>query len=122
MATKYASEAADALTDIQDAGAPVTFPSGSPPVYDAATDTWSADTRGTASSYALQVKSDPDRLAALGLVLANPVTLLVAASGLAVTPAPGMAMTWAGLTYTIKLVEAVAPDGTAILYRCTGET
>jgi hypothetical protein len=65
---------------------------------------------------AVQIESDPQRLAARNLVLTDPLTLLVAAAGLSVVPTPGMTEGWAGVERTIKDVETVAPDGTPILY------
>jgi hypothetical protein len=53
-------------------------------------------------------------------VLVQPVTLLASASGLAIVPTPGMTLTWAGDTSTVKDVETVAPDGTPTLYTITG--
>lgn len=90
--------------------------------YNPLTDTWSGGPTATAvTGAAVEVPGDPDRFAALGLVLANPVVLLVAATGLEITPAPGMAFTWGGVTYTIKNVEKVAPDGvTVVLWTLIG--
>lgn len=119
--TKYASEAADALSDIADAGAAVTFKrADGTPVYDSTTGRWTKSPDTTASGSAMQVRGDPDRFAALSLVLVDPVTLLVAASGLAITPQPGDSMVWAGATYTVKDVDPTGPDGTAIFYRIIG--
>lgn len=120
MATKYASDSADALADIKEAGGVVTFTRGGSAVYDAATDTWSGGSSAPVSGYAIQRRGDVDRFAALSLVLVDPVTLLVAAWNLTITPQPGDAMLWAGVTYTVRDVDAVAPDGTAILYSVTG--
>lgn len=122
--TIYAQDAIDALADIRAAGAAVVFPgAGTAPTYDATTSQWSGGEAGSAvTGYALQLEGDPVRLASLNLVLINPVTLLVAAYGLSVTPAPNMSMTWAGTTYVIRDVQVLAPDGTAITYTVVGST
>lgn len=117
----YDAISARALKTIAKKGADVTFPgTNTGAVYDPATDTWSGGSSSAVTGKAIQTTGDPDRFAALNLVLTNPVTLLVAASGLAVTPAPGMTFTWAGINYTVKDVETTAPDGVAILYKMTG--
>lgn len=118
---KYDAIAQRALETITKKGGPVTFPgAGTPAVYDPATDTWSGGSSSVATGRAVQIESDPDRFAALKLVLTNPVTLMIAAAGLSVTPAPGMQMTWAGTTYAIKDVDPIAPDGTPIIYTVIG--
>lgn len=121
----YDGVATRALRTITAKGAAVTFPGanvgGSAPVYDPATDTFSGGSAGAqVVGRAVQIESDPDRFRALNLVLVNPVTLMIAAAGLAVTPALGMQFAWAGITYTIKDKDEVAPDGTPIIYIVTG--
>jgi hypothetical protein len=59
--------------------------------------------------------ADREQYIALGLVQLNPVTLYVAGSGLAATPAPGMGILWAGKSYTIKLATRVAIDGQSVI-------
>jgi len=66
---------------------------------------------------AIQIPSDPDRYEANGMTLINSLSLMVAA-GL-VVPEPGMIVQWpkgSGKEYTVKYPEAVAPDGTPLLY------
>lgn len=118
---QYDAIAQRSLATIKRKGGPVTFPGGGAPVYDPATDTWSGGAASAAVGRAVQVPGDPDRMSAMGLVLVNPVTLLVAAAGLAIVPTPGGTFTWAGKTYTIKFVEPVAPDGAAIIYTMVGD-
>ncbi len=75
------------------------------------------------SGSAIQVKGNPARYAALGLVLGTMPTLLFtpAVYGLAANgPAfvqPGDRVTWVGKDYTVKDVDPVAPDGVVILAR-----
>ena len=119
----YAETAKRTLAAITKKGAVVTFPgTASPGTYNPTADSWSGAGNTDAIGRAVQVDGDPDRFAALNLVLSNPVTLLIAARGLSVTPRPGMSMTWANVTYTIKDVETVGPDGTPILYAVIGST
>lgn len=118
--SQYDAVAQRALAQITAKGAPVVFTAGTAPVYNPLTDTWSGGTLGPVQGRAVQIPDNPTRVAALSLVLIDPVTLLVAASGLKVTPLPGMPMAWAGVTYVVKDAEAVAPDGTPILWTVIG--
>lgn len=117
----YAAIASRSLALIKRKGGTVTFPGaiqGTPDVYDPTTDTTTPGTPPTdATGNAVQIDGDPDKLAALSLILVRSVTLLVAASGLAITPAPNMAMTWGSVGYSIVTVDPTTPDGdTVILY------
>lgn len=118
--SRYDAVAARTLKAIEKYGADVTFPgtaSGAPGTYNPATDQFtSADPNADATGKAVQIEGDPDRWSSLGLTLSNPVTLMIAASGLSVTPEVGMAIEWAGLAYAIRDVSSVAPDGVPILY------
>jgi hypothetical protein len=113
------------LTQATASGGPIVFPDagGTPAVQDPTTGVW---TGGTAPSpetgYAVQTDGDPDRFAALGLVLNNPVTVLVAAQDLSVVPSPGMRFQWASKPYTTKLSEPHGPDGDPIYYKVTGDS
>lgn len=126
MTSIYATDAADALADITENGAAITFPDaipGTAGVYDPATDTWSAGTPPTdATGYALQLEGDADTYRALSLIQSNPVTLMIAASGLTITPRPGMAFTWASTAYTIRTADPFGPDGTPIYFTVVGST
>lgn len=120
----YDDDIAEAYDDIVEAGADLLFVAGggSQPVYDPVTDEWT-NPGGTTTSVggkAVQVAGDPDRYAALNLVLVNPVTLLVAAKNLTTKPKVGMQVAWAGELYTVRDVEPTAPDGTAIIYTVVG--
>lgn len=121
----YDAVAERALAQITKKGGVVTFPGanvGTPQTYDPATDTYSGGTPPSdATGRAVQIEGDPDRFKTLGLVLVNPVTLMIAAAGLGVTPAPGMLMSWGGKNYNIKDVDPVMPDGvTPIIYTVIG--
>ena len=121
---QYDAVAQRALAAIAKKGGAVTFPgTGTAGTYNPLTDTWSGGSAGAdVVGRAVQIEGDLDRFAALKLVLSNPVTLMIAAAGLTVTPAIGMPFIWAGVRYTIKDKDEVAPDGTPILYTVTGDT
>jgi hypothetical protein len=125
MAGKYDAVAERTLKVIAKKGGDVVFPGaipGVPGVYNPLSDTWTGGTGATdATGKAVQIPDDPERFAAIGLVTQNPVTLLVAAKNLGITPTPGRAFTWASRTYTIKDVEAVDPAGDgAVMYTVIG--
>jgi hypothetical protein len=118
----YAATATRTLATIKKKGAPVVFDgAGTPATYDPLTDLWSGGSPAQATGSAVQVPGDPDQFRALSLVLVNPVTLLVAASGLAIVPVPGNTFTWAGTKYTVRHSEPVAPDGVPILHTVIGD-
>ena len=119
--THYAPDIASTSRDIAAAGAPITFTRDTS-TYAPSTDT---KTPGTAQAcgVALRVKpryTDVMRLQAQGLVLIDPVTLLVAADGLAFDPQPGDTFVWGCISYTVRSVDVTAPDGTPILYKVVG--
>jgi hypothetical protein len=120
----YDGAAQRALAAIAKKGAPVLFPgaiAGTAGHYDEATDTTTPGSAATdATLRAVQIEGDPDRFQALKLILSNPVTLLIAAKDASITPAPGMAMIWAGTKYTVRDVEPLAPDGNAIIWTVIG--
>lgn len=119
MSSQYDAIAQRSLAAIARKGATVSF-NTSAGIYDPVTDTWSGGTSGNALGKAVQTANDLQQLVALSLVTEKTVTLLVAARGLTVTPDRGEHFTWAGVDYTIREVETIAPDGTPILYRVVG--
>ena len=108
-AIDYAALAQDALEMIEEFGGTVTF------IVDP------SDVNGKA----VQDENDAEVLSAMGLVARSVVTLLVAAAGLSITPAPGMLFDWAGKRWAIppdaKAVDTLAPNGTdVVLYTIIG--
>lgn len=121
MATQYADEIADAGRQIAAAGQSVTF-TRTTQAYDAATDT-AVPTVTTATGAAIRVKprfTDITRFLSPGLALSDPVTLLVAASGMAFDPLPGDTFVWSGQTYAVRSVDPTGPDGATIITRVVG--
>lgn len=111
----YATEHADALADVRAAGAPVVFTESQMAIDDetgAATETIS-----TVPGHALRVKGRPDTYRALSLVESQAPTLLFVPDTYGAAPALGSSVIWNGATYTVRDVDPLAPDGTAILHR-----
>ena len=118
----YAGIRSTAASLIAAKGAAVTLSRVSAGTYDPTTNT---ATGGSTTDYAVVAVAkkgnalrDPERFARLGLQRTASVTLLVAAQGLAITPQDGDRIGWGGVTYTVREVEPVAPDGAGILYEC----
>lgn len=113
----YATEAASALADVTAAGAAVTFTKVAPGTYDGTTDTWSNPTNASVSGYAIRVRGNPDTYEKLNLIEALSNTLLFTPSTYGQVPALGSEVVWDGVTYTVRDVNQLAPDGKAILSR-----
>ena len=112
----YATERADALADIREAGGPVTFTRTTPGTYDPTTGQYGG-TVTTASGYAIARRpngGDLERLKTLGIDLINVrgQLLVVAAQGLAFQPRPDDRCLWAGETYTVRDVGPLNVNGT----------
>jgi hypothetical protein len=71
----------------------------------------------TVTGSAIQVKGDPQRYQAMGLILATMPTLLFTPTSYGQVPKPGDAVTWSGVDYTVRDVDPLAPDGVVILAR-----
>jgi hypothetical protein len=95
----------------------VTFTRQNPGTYDAATDVWTSPTATTITGHAIQVRGDPQRYRALGLVLTTMPTLFFSPTTYGETPAPGDTVTWTSIVYTVRDVAPIAPDGVTIAAR-----
>ena len=86
--------------------------------YTAADDT-STVAETTITGSAIQVRGDPKRYVALGLVLSEMPTLFFSPTTYGETPAPGDTVTWptGGSTWTVRDVDPIAPDGVTIAAR-----
>lgn len=113
----YAADHAGAVADVQAAGARVTFTLSSPGTYTDATDAWTSATTTTVAGYAIRVGGNPVRYAELNLRQSEAPTLLFTPSTYGSLPALGSSVTWNSLVYTVRDVQPLAPDGTAILAR-----
>ena len=113
----YATDHAGAVADIRDAGAPVTFSRTTPGTYNATTDTYTAPKTTTVVGHAVGTRGDPVRYQALSLVELAAPTLLFAPTTYGELPALGSTVTWAGIVHTVRDIQPIAPDGTAIIAR-----
>jgi len=112
MTSVYDRTAERAAKTIAKKGATVTFLAGP----------WSPAMTADVPGSAIQIEDDPDALARLG-VLSNPITLLIAAKSLPAgfRPQASMRFTWASTDpYAVRSAEALAPDGTPILWTVVG--
>jgi hypothetical protein len=122
MTTAYAGEIADCYDAFKEAGAQVSIARANQGAYDALTDTTVPTPPAITGSYAIGVKSNPQKYAALGLEVVSPQEIKLAAQGLTFDPRVGDTFVWAGVTYTVKYADPLQPDGTAIFWRLVGST
>lgn len=109
----FATEHADALASIGESGASVSF-SHSVMTYDPITDA-PIPTPVTVTGKAIRVKGEPQRYEELSLVESESPMLLFAPDTYGQSPPLGARVTWGGVTYTVRGVYPLAPDGTTIL-------
>jgi hypothetical protein len=95
----------------------ITFTRTSPGTLDATTNTFSSGAATTITGNAIEVRPNPTRYTALGLVLTTMPTLFFSPTTYGDTPAPGDVVVWAGVSRTVKDVERIAPDGVTIAAR-----
>jgi hypothetical protein len=117
MSVSYAPEHADAKGEIADAGASVTFTRQIPGTLDEATGLYSGSSTSTVTGSAVRVRGNPKTLAALSLKESEAPTLLFAPTTFGSLPLPGDTVSWNSVTYTVRDVDPVEPNGTAIIAR-----
>lgn len=94
-----------------------------PGTYDEALDRFVGASTTTIIGSAIQVSGDPQRYAALGLVLSTSPTLFFTPTAYnlrAFTPdfvVPGDIVTWNDTDFTVKDVKPIAPDGIVVAAR-----
>lgn len=113
--TKYAPDHAGALADLAEAGSAVTFTFATPGTYTASTGLFSGETTTTVTGAAIRVTGNPLRYQALGLTQTEAPTLLFAPTTYGSLPVLGASVVFGGVTYTVRDVEPLALDGTALL-------
>lgn len=122
MSSQYTDDIASTAEAIADAGAQVTFTRKTSIVDEASGDV--VPVTKTSVTSAIRVRAtfrESAKIEAGGLVLAKSIVLAVAAQGMTFDPQESDQFTFAGTTYTISFpVDAIAPDGTPILYRVIG--
>ena len=86
--------------------------------YTATTDTATL-VESTMTGSAIQVRGDPKRYQAAGLVLSEMPTLFFSPETYGDTPEPGDTVVWpeGGSTWTVRDVDPIAPDGVTIAAR-----
>jgi len=77
----------------------------------------STATTATMTGYAVRVRGDARQYERLNLVESESPTLLFVPDTYGDIPELGAKVTWGGSDYTVRAVEATAPDGTAVLSR-----
>lgn len=110
----YATDHADALADVTDAGAAITWSITTPGTYDETTDTYTTPVTTSCAGSAIEVDGDPNEYRDLELIQSNPVTLFFTPTTYGDMPSLGMTGTWGGVARTVKKVRRLSPDGTAI--------
>lgn len=110
--TIYAEDHASALADVQEAGTAVTFTRTANDY--APTTGVSVITETTVEGYAIRDKGNPLTYQALGLRQSEAPTLFFVPTTQGELPAPGDAVTWRSLVFTVRDVLAIEPDGDPI--------
>lgn len=101
----------------------VTFTRSVPGTYDPATDTWTGGSTSTITGSAIQVRGDPQKYLALELIMSTNPTLLFTPTvyplraNTAEFVQAGDTVVWTGVTFTVKDVDPVAPDGFVVIAR-----
>ncbi len=120
----YAKNAASALRAITKAGQAGVLRRSAPGVYDTETQTTGAPTVTNNDCFALLFDFElTDSGSAQGdgtLIRVGDKQILVPASGLTITPAPGDVVLVGGATWTVQNVKEVNPAGIPILYELHG--
>lgn len=111
----YKNDHARALKDITKAGAAVTFRKATRTHNPVTGHSTVVDT--TVAGSAVRVAGRPKVYEALKLVESQAPTLLFVASTYSEKPDVGMTVVWGSQTFTVKDVNPVAPDGSAIICR-----
>lgn len=101
----------------------ITFTRTNPGTYDGPTGTYTGAAVTTISGNAVKVRGDPQTYARLNLVLSQHPTLLFTPNEyeqLDFTDdfvKPGDTVQWNGVTFTVRDVNTIAPDGVVIAAR-----
>ena len=112
----YTGDYTSALADVQAAGSAVTFsPVGG--AFTPGTGVIGASAVSAVSGYAISSKNNPLTYARLSLSEAEAQTLFFVPSTYGAAPALASTVSWGGVTYAVKDVATVAPNGTAIAAR-----
>lgn len=110
----YTATHSRALKTVTKKGTTVTFTHVTPGTYDASTDTWTDAVDASVSGYAIRTAGDPQKYKALNLVQSESPALLFTPSTYGDKPALGATVSWDSVAYSVRDVEPIEPDGTAI--------
>jgi hypothetical protein len=111
----YALDHASAYADILAAGAAITFTKAVPGTMTPGSGVFSGASSSAVAGVAIRDKGDPKRYEALKLTQTEAVTLLFAPSTYGQMPELNAVGVFAGVTYRVRDVEPVAPDGNVII-------
>lgn len=111
----FAPQHASALATVSRKGAAVTFTFKNPGTYDEATGLFSGASTTTITGSAVRVRGNPKTYDRLSLKQSEAPTLLFTPETYGSLPEMDYTVTWNSIVYTVRDVEPVAPDGTAIL-------
>jgi hypothetical protein len=101
----------------------ITFTRTDPGTYDPETGLHTGESTSTITGTAIQVRGDPQRYEVQSLNLATMPTLLFSPTSYNLSAfsddfvRPGDTVVWRTVTYTVKDVEPIAPDGVVIMAR-----
>ena len=115
--TQYAADAAGAYADLLAAGQAVTFTKQVPGTVDPATNRLSGASTVAVAGAAVRAKGNLLQYQALELVVTEAATLLFAPQTVGQLPPLGASVAFGGVTYVVRYIDPVAPDGTALLSR-----
>lgn len=119
MAIDYAEIASGALESLQEAGATATLTVPGAGTYNPAT---GAAAYSPATFGAVAALLPVGSMKGTGMMFSADVTaraqawMLMAASGLATTPAPGCTVQFSGVTYSVIGADTLKPAGVAVLH------
>lgn len=117
MATQYATTHAQAVADVKAAGLAVTFTRTAGGTYNRLTDTTTGSTTTTVTGWAVRVPGSPITYERLNLVQSEAPTLLFAPTTVGTLPPLSAQVNWGGVSYTVRDVDPIAPDGVALVAR-----
>lgn len=113
----YVADHASALADVQAAGAAVTFTPAGGGTFTPGTGVLAVSTATAIGGYAIRAKGNPQTYRELGLSEAENPTLFFVPSIYGDRPVLAARVVFGGLTYAVKSIAPVAPDGTLIAAR-----
>lgn len=109
----YATEHADALQELRNAGGSIVFTTERPGT-EQSDGTFLNRASDTVMGYATEQDGDPEEYGKLGLVAGEAPRLFVVTEQYGATPSLNQRALWGGSQYTVRSVKPYRPDGTAL--------